>query len=170
MHDTCYTVRSARPDDLPLLPALERAAAAQFRDSHYPTLADAELTSTTIDLTREDVWVVVDAADQPVGFAMVRMLAEAPHLHELNIHPQHARQRLGQRLIQEVAHRAQAQGASALTLMTFADVPWNGPYYTRLGFRILDEAAWTPALWTIRHAEEVAGLPLAHRICMQLDL
>jgi GNAT superfamily N-acetyltransferase len=170
LHKNSYTIRSARPDDLPLLPAIERAAAAQFRTSPYPALADAELASTAIDLAREDVWVVVDAADQPVGFAMVRMLAEAPHLHELDIHPQHARQGLGQRLIQEVAHWARAQGASALTLMTFADVPWNGPYYTRLGFRILDEAAWTPALWAIRHAEEVAGLPMTHRICMQLDL
>jgi GNAT superfamily N-acetyltransferase len=101
---------------------------------------------------------------------MVRMLAEAAHVHELDVHPQHARQGLGRRLIQEVAHWARAQGASALTLTTFADVPWNGPYYTRLGFRILDEAARTPALRKIRHAEEAAGLPMAHRICMQLDL
>jgi GNAT superfamily N-acetyltransferase len=170
MHDNRYTVRPARPDDLPILPAIERAAAAQFRASPYPALADAELASTAINLTREDVWVVVDAADQPVGFAMVRMLAGAAHVHELDVHPQHARQRLGQRLIQEVAHWARAQGASALTLTTFADVPWNGPYYTRLGFRTLDEAAWTPALWATRRAEEAAGLPMAHRICMQLDL
>jgi GNAT superfamily N-acetyltransferase len=170
MPDNHYTVRSARPDDLPLLPAIEQAAAAQFRASPYPALAGAELASADIDLAHEYVWVVADAADQPVGFAMVRMLAEAAHVHELDIHPQHARQRLGQRLIREVAHWAQAQGASALTLTTFADVPWNGPYYTRLGFRTLDEAAWTPALREIRHAEEAAGLPMAHRICMQLDL
>lgn len=170
MHDTRYTVRSARPDDLPLLPAIERAAAAQFRASPYPALADAALASTAIDLTHESVWVVADAADQPVGFAMVRMHAEAAHVHELDVHPQHARQRLGQRLIRAVAHWARAQGASALTLTTFADVPWNGPYYRRLGFHILDEAAWTPALRAIRQAEEAAGLPMAHRMCMQLDL
>ena len=51
-----------------------------------------------------------------------------------------------------------------------ADVPWNGPYYARLGFRTLDLATLNPALQAVRRAEESAGLPMAHRICMQLDL
>jgi hypothetical protein len=26
-----------------------------------------------------------------------------------------------------------------LTLTTFRDVPWNGPYYERIGFRLVDD-------------------------------
>ena len=92
----------------------------------------------------------------------------AVHLHELDVHPQRARQGLGQRLIEHIAQWA--RGAEALTLTTFSDVPWNGPYYGRLGFRTLDEAALSPALQAVRQAEAAAGLPMAHRICMQLDL
>jgi hypothetical protein len=61
-----------------------------------------------------------------------------------------------------------ARGATALTLTTFDDVPWNGPYYTRLGFRMRDLATLSPGLQTVEQAE--AGLPMVHRICMQLDL
>jgi hypothetical protein len=32
---------------------------------------------------------------------------------------------------------AQRHGLAALTLTTFTDVPWNMPYYERLGFRHL---------------------------------
>ncbi len=50
-----------RPDELAALPQIEWAAAAQFRGTPYPELADAELVSTEVDLQQEAVWVVVDA-------------------------------------------------------------------------------------------------------------
>ncbi len=165
-----YTVRYGRSDDLPLLPAIERAAAAQFQATPYADLADADLVSTEVDLDLEYVWVVVDADDRPVGFAIVHWMDTAVHLHELDIHPQHARQGLGRRLIEHIAQWARARGAAVLTLTTFSDVPWNGPYYGRLGFRTLDVAALSPALQKVWQAEADAGLPMAHRICMQLDL
>jgi GNAT superfamily N-acetyltransferase len=133
-------------------------------------MADAELVSTEVDLQREAVWVVADADDAPVGFAIAHLLPESAHLHELDVHPDHGRLGLGQRLIAAVIDWARARGATALTLTTFADVPWNGPYYTRLGFRSLDVAALSPGLRAVRQGELDAGLPMARRICMQLDL
>lgn len=85
-------IRIARPDELAALPRIERAAAAQFRATPYPEMADADLVSAEIDLGQEYVWVVVDLADQPIGFAIVHLLDESVHLHELDIHPDHARQ------------------------------------------------------------------------------
>jgi hypothetical protein len=41
---------------------------------------------------------------------------------------------------------------------------------TDIGFRTLDVATLNPALQAVRRAEESAGFPMAHRICMQLDL
>ncbi len=40
----------------------------------------------------------------------------------------------------------------------------------RLGFRTLDEAALSLALKKVWEVETAVGLPMAHRICMQLDL
>jgi GNAT superfamily N-acetyltransferase len=114
--------------------------------------------------------VVVDQKDYPIGFALVHVLDESVHLHELDVHPDYARQGVGRRLIETVIDWARARGATALTLTTFDDIPWNGPYYARLGFRILDLTTLSPGLQAVRHEEAEAGLPMAHRICMQLDL
>ena len=168
--DDLYSIRYGRSDDLPHLPTIERAAAAQFQATPYAFLADADLVSAKVDLDHEHVWVVVDAEDQPVGFANVRWLETAVHLHEIDIHPQHARQGLGRRLIEHIAQWARARGAAAFTLTTFSDVPWNGPYYGRLGFRTLDVATLSPELQKVWEVETAVGLPMAHRICMQLDL
>jgi hypothetical protein len=39
------------------------------------------------------------------------------------------------------ATHASATGVQALTLTTFRDVDWNAPYYSRCGFRVLDQSA-----------------------------
>jgi GNAT superfamily N-acetyltransferase len=145
MTDT-YANRAARQDDLAILPIIERAAAAVFRATPYAYLADDDLVSAEVDLAQEHVWLVVDGADQPIAFAIVHVLSESVHLHELDIHPDHARRGLGRRLIATVADWARARGATALTLATFDDVLWNGPYYARLGFRALDLATLSPGL------------------------
>jgi GNAT superfamily N-acetyltransferase len=165
-----YTIRVARPADLPLLPAIERAASTLFQATRYANLDGGEPVSTAVDLDREQVWVAADGQDRPVGFALAHVFETSVHLHELDVHPDHARQGLGYRLVETVAQWARAQGATALTLTTFADVPWNGPFYARLGFRVLDRAALSPALQAVWKEEAATGLPMEQRICMQLDL
>ena len=169
MKDT-YSIRSARESDLIYLPAIEREAAAQFQATSYPAMANANLASAHLDLNHDHVWILADQQDQPIGFAVVHMLGGSVHLHELDVHPRYARQGLGRRLIEAVACWARAEGATALTLTTFSDVPWNGPYYARLGFRTLDATTLNPSLQAVWQAEEKAGIPMAHRICMQLNL
>jgi GNAT superfamily N-acetyltransferase len=140
-----YAIRAVRPDDLAALPAIERAAATHFRATPYAALADDDPVSAEVDLAHEYVWVAVDQEDHPIGFAIVQLLDESVHLHELDVHP---RQGLGRRLIETIADWARTRGAIALTLTTFDDVPWNGPYYTRLGFRTLHVTTLSPDLLT----------------------
>jgi GNAT superfamily N-acetyltransferase len=167
---TRHSIRCARPSDLIYLPAIEREAAAQFLTTPYPAMVDADLASAHLDLDHDYVLVLADEQDHPIGFAIAHAHDESVHLHELDVHPDYARQGLGRRLIEAIADWARTRGATALTLTTFSDVPWNGPYYARLGFRALDVATLNPALQAVLRAEESAGLPMAHRICMQLDL
>lgn len=170
MQTESYTIRRARPEDLPELPIIERAAAEPFRATPHAWLVDEPPVTSQVDLEHEYIWVVADHADRPIAFAVVHVHADAVHLHELDVHPQHARQGLGRRLIDTVAEWARARGTTALTLTTFDDVPWNGPYYARLGFRILDVATLSPDMQAVRQEEADNGLPIEHRLCMQLDL
>ncbi|HEY8600797.1 MAG TPA: GNAT family N-acetyltransferase [Thermomicrobiales bacterium] len=165
-----YTIRRAQPAELGQLPAIERAAAAQFRATPFAALADAPLSAEEIDPARDQIWVAVAPTDEPVGFALVHRLATVAHLHELDVHPAHARRGLGRRLIEAVARWAEGEGLRALTLTTFRDIPWNAPYYARLGFRSVGADELSAELRAISAAEAAAGLPVHERISMRRDL
>jgi hypothetical protein len=60
-------------------------------------------------------------------------------------------------------------GACTSGLTTFASVPWNAPYYSRCGFRILDDAELAPGLRAIRQREAELGLDKWLRVCMCRD-
>ena len=62
------------------------------------------------------------------------------------------------------------RGCAALTLTTFTEVPWNGPYYRRCGFRVLGDAELTPGLRKIRAAEAEHGLDRWPRACLRREL
>jgi catechol 2,3-dioxygenase-like lactoylglutathione lyase family enzyme len=57
-----------------------------------------------------------------------------------------------------------------VTLSTFRDVPWNGPFYRKHGFRELQPAEWTPGMRAIREKEAHHGLRVHARAFMRLDL
>lgn len=165
-----YAIRPATPADLPFLPAIERAAAGLFRGTAFAALADAPLAATAIDLAYEQVWVVTAPDGALVGFALAQPLDGGVHLHELDVHPDHARRGLGARLIGAVAAHAAETDARAVTLLTFRDIPWNAPYYARLGFVPLADEALPSGLRAMREAEGAAGLPVAARLAMRLDI
>ncbi len=55
-----------------------------------------------------------------------------------------------------------------MTLTTFASLPWNAPFYERLGFRRLAGAERGGRLAALLRAEERRGL--RDRVAMRLDL
>jgi len=59
------------------------------------------------------------------------------------------------------------RGLSALTLTTYADVPWNAPYYARLGFGIVADVELYEGLCRIREREEASGLAAWPRVVMR---
>lgn len=57
-----------------------------------------------------------------------------------------------------VEERARAGGYDRITLTTFRDVPFNGPFYASLGWRALADDDLTPGLVAVRREERRAGL------------
>lgn len=89
-------------------------------------------------------WVATDATDAPVGYLIADVVDGNLHVEQVSVHPRSARRGVGRRLLDHLADRATATGVPALTLTTFADVPWNAPYYARCGFLTLDDRDLTP--------------------------
>jgi GNAT superfamily N-acetyltransferase len=82
------------------------------------------------------------------------------------VHPRAARQGIGRRLIEHAARYARQHGLAGLTLTTFADVPWNAPYYERCGFRVVPDGELTPGLRAVRRNEAAHGLDRWPRVVM----
>lgn len=168
-----YTIRTARQGDLAHLNAIELAAAQAFRVTPHAFVADMTpmpLAKLEAAQSAGRLWIAANASDTPVGFAMALVVDNAAHIHELDVHPNHGRRGLGAQLIAAVCAWAVATGYHAVTLSTFSDVPWNAPYYARLGFRPLAEAELGPELRALRAAEGAYGLPLALRVCMRREV
>ncbi|MBF6066154.1 GNAT family N-acetyltransferase [Nocardia terpenica] len=115
-------------------------------------------------------WVIADATDTPIAYLILDVVDGNAHIDQVSVHPDHAGRRLGRDLIEYAAEWAVARGIAALTLTTFTEVPWNGPYYERLGFHRLPVAQETPGLRAARAAEAAHGLDAWPRACMRREL
>ncbi|MER6444185.1 GNAT family N-acetyltransferase [Streptomyces venezuelae] len=166
-------IRTARLDELPRLQDIERAAGLCFRDIGMPEIADDE--PPTLDelaaFQRAGLaWVSVDGAGTPGAYLIAGRVDGTLHVEQVSVHPDRARRGLGRGLLEHLAGFAGREGASALTLTTFTEVPWNAPYYARCGFRPLEDAALSPGLREIRAREAAHGLDRWPRVCMRRDL
>jgi len=111
---------------------------------------------------------VVDGRDRPIGFVCASAFDESLHIEELAVDHAQQGQGLGRRLIAAVRAHAEAQGFAALTLTTFVAVPWNAPFYARLGFERLEEASLSGMLR--RQMAYEASRGLQGRCAMRLSL
>lgn len=160
-------IREASLTDLPRLRDIERAAGMPFRDLGMAAIADDEppsLTELAAYQSAGRAWVY---GDPPVAYALAEIVDGYAHLHQISVHPGHARQRIGQRLIEHIDRWATAKGLAGLTLTTFAKVPWNAPYYERLGFEVITDLS--PGLAAIRANEAAIGLDAWPRVAMRRD-
>jgi GNAT superfamily N-acetyltransferase len=166
-------IRPARADELGVLRAIEREAGAVFRALGMDAVADDEppsLESLTAFLNEGRAWVYVDSADQALAYLLVEVVDAAAHIEQVSVHPQGHRRGLGRALIDVVADWARERGLTRVTLTTYRDVPWNAPYYERLGFRVIPNDQLTQGLRERRAQEAALGLDQWPRVAMQIRL
>jgi GNAT superfamily N-acetyltransferase len=166
------TIRPLAADDLTAVQQLEVDAGRLFAEIGMPEIAGdtpPSLERLTAYTSAGHAWVLTDPADTDtvIGFVLVDLVDGAAHIEQVSVHPDHGRQGLGRTLIEYVAGWARACGLSELTLTTFEAVPWNGPYYQRLGFVSLTPAELGPQLRAVRAHEAAAGLDRWPRVAMR---
>jgi GNAT superfamily N-acetyltransferase len=151
-------------------PAIEGSAAELFRGSAQPLIADDEVSPEAFYLPLQAaglVWVGVDG-DRLTGFAACEAFDDGLHLWELAVrHEDHGRG-IGRALLAAAADEGRKRGLPALTLTTFEDIPWNAPFYARVGFRQLPAAELNGRLEAVLAQEARRGL--TRRCAMRLPL
>ncbi|MBO4120230.1 GNAT family N-acetyltransferase [Cupriavidus gilardii] len=167
-------IRPATSSDAASLPDIERSAAALFRT--VPALAwiaDDDVLSADVHLrfiAAGTAWVAVDDTGKVRGFLSAERFDDALHIWELAVHRDSQGQGCGRALVSEAIAHARRQQLSAVTLTTFRDLPWNGPFYRQLGFDPIEGNALGERLTAVLEHERELGLPVHLRCAMRLAL
>ena len=169
-----YRIRLARPAEVLLMRKIEDKASERFlglgliedesSDSSYPLDELARL------VTKEQVWVVCEDDDIPVGMIIASERDGIGYVEELDVLPDHGKHGLGSRLLEHACSWADQQGFTAIALSTFTSVPWNAPFYRKRGFRDLAPEEWTPQMHLLHKKEAELGLKMEDRVFMRREL
>lgn len=170
-------IRPPRPDELSLLEQIENDADALLRDlldppTWWPAPTGAERAAEPGFLLVADVSGPDDegAGDGVIaGFVHVLELDGHAHLEQLSVSPEHARRGYGRQLVEAAMTYARDRGHDRMSLRTFAGVPWNAPFYERLGFAVTEPRSDFELM--LVEAEERMGLgALGPRVQMTAQL
>jgi GNAT superfamily N-acetyltransferase len=165
-----YSIVPAARRHLAAVPKLEQAAATMFPEEDLPaTLRYLVTDRDTLRDAQQDgrLWMAVDEAQHPVGFAMALVLDDEAFLDEVDVHPRHTRRGIGTRLVNTVIGWAESREFSSLSLITFRHLPWNARFYEKFGFLPLARHELGPGMSQILAEEAEAGINVSNRIGMR---
>ena len=134
-----YDIAPALPEDIARLIEVDLAAGQLFAPTGL--LSDDALldhvpeTVMVQAVEAGDLMKICDGDDAPAGFALVSHRGGTLYLDQISVHPDHGRRGLGGELVRHVLQVAKQRRLKQVTLSTFRDVPWNAPFYGKLGFR-----------------------------------
>jgi ribosomal protein S18 acetylase RimI-like enzyme len=154
-----WAIRTAELTDASELPQLERSAGQRYTTiPHLAWLADGDDMSVERHrhyITQGSEWVASSENGELVGFLAAEPAQGDLHIWELAVRADVQGRGIGSALIAAATLFAIDRKLRSLTLTTFADVPWNAPWYTRLGFEVT-----TPdqRLAAVMQAENERGL------------
>lgn len=154
-------IRPADSADLEHIAAIEDAGGPQFQE-YFGAAIHPILLSPAMDgrqRAREPGFLLVADRDEkrpPVGFVHVLVIEGHAHLEQISVLPEHQGQGIGTALVRAAMAEAGARGFDRLSLCTYRDVPWNGPFYRHLGF--IEVADLAPYERRLRATEHDLGL------------
>ncbi len=170
---TEISIKLAGSEHLSAIPAIELAASAMFPEADLPVevrylVIENELLQEAQSDAR--LWVALTDERTPVGFAMAGIIDGGAHLDEMDVMPDFGRQGVGTRLVRTIIDWARLGDYPVLTLITFRHLPWNAPFYERMGFEAMATSELGEELAKLLQEEGDAGIDVHKRVCMKLDL
>jgi GNAT superfamily N-acetyltransferase len=164
-----YRIVAAQPAHLAALAPIELSAATLLAGHAPPSVLQDVTPEHEFRRAQRQGRLWVALADRtPVGFALVDLVAGGhPHLREMDVLPAHGRRGVGAALLRAVLVWTRRAGHAEFTLTTFRAVPWNMPFYARLGFEEIPAGEVRAGLATMLHNEAVRGLDPTQRVAMR---
>ena len=134
-------IRLAHINDLDYLADVEKAAASIYPKGHIPADQEGQ-TFPSNELHKalnNELLFCAEVENKIVGFAACHPYKKCLHLDEISVRPNYGQQGIGSALVKEVIKKSLTLSLKGISLTTFSDIPWNAPFYEKLGFEILEE-------------------------------
>jgi len=80
--------------------------------------------------------------------------------------PEFGRCGIGRALVQKVLNWTKENNYPSVTLFTYVDIPWNAPFYCKMGFVEFSSQKFGAELKQIQQKEKELGLYKKKRVCM----
>jgi ribosomal protein S18 acetylase RimI-like enzyme len=134
------TIRDARADEALALEALQRRSSDVWEEYREALAAHPDAITPPHEAIAEGrVRVAVDGSDRPLGFSVVLPVENGRcELDDLFVEPEQMRAGIGRMLVDDLAVRARAAGASHVDVIAN---PNALGFYERLGFEVTGEAS-----------------------------
>ena len=166
-------LRTASLSDVPIMQSLEVDAARRYgtmKDYEFCTQLPPRSRAEHIHVQEHGAAWLVGLGDKVIGFLLALPVDGRAHVLEVATEYGSQGKGFGRRLFAEFHSWAADIGYSEVTLTTYRDVPWNAPFYERMGYQIIAVDARRPELMTIRAEEAAAGFDRAPRVAMERPL
>ncbi|ALB64893.1 putative acetyltransferase [Cronobacter condimenti 1330] len=169
-----FRIRKTADEEITQLGVIERSADSAF--TTIPGLewvATAGVQSDTLHhrlLAEGYSAVAVDEHDIPVGFINGDYVDDTLHILGVAVTREYQGQGMGKLLMADAIRCARERALHAVTLTTFRTVPWNQPFYERLGFDVIAQADLPAHLIRVLDDEAAHGFCRAARCAMRLKL
>lgn len=165
-----FDLRVARPDELEMLVRLDDEAGVLFErigmtfsfPGDHPFVVD-ERARWRAALAGERGRVIALPQGELVAFAIFGEIEGHSYLDQLSVRPMFQRRGLGSALVAECIRWASGRD---IWLTTYAHVPWNAPYYRRLGFHEVPPSLTPPGLLQVLRAQRAVLPEPEQRIAM----
>ena len=158
---SAVTVRLACAGDLGSLAAIEASGVETFKVYGRP-LGDVSESAHeghwAGHITAGLLWVADEAGRGPIGFLAAERVDDGLYIAEVDVVMDRQRLGYGRRLMEAAIGRARRERMSSVTLTTFREIPWNAPFYERLGFRTLSVEETPAHLGETMAGENARGL------------
>lgn len=142
----------------PRLAEIELAAARLFPAGRVPDLEDTLPVHQLWQGVADDLLWVACEQNTVVGFTLSIVHEEYLHLLEVAVHPDWGQRGIGRQLVTHVIELARQRNLPGVSLTTFSDLAFNGPFYQSLGFVEIPQGQCSVTISKLITAELAAGM------------
>ena len=150
-------ILSAKGSDIPHLIDIDVAASSLFaptgllsKEALLDHVPESEFRQA---ISNDWLYKAVIEGGVVAGFVMASIREQTVYVEQLSVKPSHGRRGVGRALMEALEKKAMRRGHKEMTLSTFRELPWNGPFYESLGFRHLPRKSFKPFMLELEAAQ-----------------